>query len=180
MAASASLERQVRTLQSALVASRGQVRQLEGELARNSAGYEGLRRRVLRLERDLLAAGVLAAIPSRDPSPDSRLTPAADVRHSLVGGVDGGDEDPLGALMARLRLPRAARAPSVVWRGSAPPRSPTPTYEPNSPLFVPTEDVVGEEGEGGSGEMDLEDEDEDGDEGGEVSGVALANPFEGW
>ena len=92
------------------------------------------------------------------------------------GGVDGGDEDPLGALMARLRLPRAARAPSVVWRGGAPPRSPTPTYESNSPLFVPAEDVVGEEGEGGSEGMDLE-EDEDDDEGGEVSGVALADPF---
>ena len=95
------------------------------------------------------------------------------------GGVDGGDEDPLGALMARLRLPRAARAPSVVWRAGAPPRSPTPTYELNSPLFVPTEDVVGEEGEGGSEEMDLEGEDEDDDEGGEVSGVALGDPFGG-
>ena len=58
MTASASLECQVRTLQSALVTSRGQVHRLEGELARSSAGQEGLRRRVLRLERDLLTAGV--------------------------------------------------------------------------------------------------------------------------
>ena len=94
-------------------------------------------------------------------------------------GIDGGDEDPLGALIARLCLPRAARAPSVVWRGSAPPRSPTPTYEPNSPLFVPTEDVVGKEGEGDSEEMDLEGEDEDDDEGGEVFGVVLMDPFGG-
>ena len=108
------------------------------------------------------------------------------------GGVDGGDEDPLGALMARLRLPRAARAPSVVWRGDAPPRSPTPAPGSDSPLFVSTEAAGGEEGEGGSEEMDLEEdegkggddevEDEEmdaanGAEGGVVSGVALADPF---
>ena len=80
----------MRTLQSALVASRGQVRQLEGELARNSAGYEGLHRRVFRLERNLLAAGVLAAIPPRDPSPGSRLTTVADVPYSPVDTAAAG------------------------------------------------------------------------------------------
>ena len=59
----------MRTLQSALVALRSQVRRLEGELARSSAEQ---------------------------------------------GGVDGGEEDPLDALLARVRAPRAARAPSVV------------------------------------------------------------------
>ena len=94
------------------------------------------------------------------------------------GSVDGGNEDPLGALIARLRLPRAARAPSLVWRGDAPLRSPTPTYKSNSLLFVPAEDVVGEGSKGGREEMALEeDEDEDDDEGREVSEVALADPF---
>ena len=75
----------MRTLQSALVASKSQVRQLEGELARSSAGQEGLRRRVLRLESDLLTLGVLVAILPLDPSLGSRLMPAADVPYSLVG-----------------------------------------------------------------------------------------------
>ena len=113
------------------------------------------------------------------------------------GGVDGGDEDSLGALMARLRLPRPARTPSVVWRGDASPCSPTPTYKPNSPLFVPAEDVVGEEGEGGSKEIVLEasedkDDDEEGEgendeigeagevESGMVASVALKDPFGDW
>ena len=81
------------------------------------------------------------------------------------GGVGGDDEDPLGALLARSRVPRA---PSAVWRAGAPPRSPTPAYESSSPLFMPIEDVAGEEGEGGSEEMDLEESGgEDGDEDGE-------------
>ena len=103
VAASASLERQVRTLQNALAASRGQVRRLEGELARSSVSQEGLRRHVFRLERDFLAAGVLAAIPSRDPSPGSRLGPAADVPHSLVGTAAAG----VSAQLSSSRRPQA-------------------------------------------------------------------------
>ena len=87
VAASASLERQVGALQNALAASRSQVRRLEGEFAGSSADQEDLRRRVLRLERDLLAAEVLSTIPPLDPSPGSRLTPVADVPYSLVGAA---------------------------------------------------------------------------------------------
>ena len=78
-----------------------------------------------------------------------------------------------------------------MWCAGAPPRSPTPAYESGSPLFVLAEAVGGEEGEGGSEEMDLEDEDEGGEEeddevgeaheakGGVLSGVALVDPFGG-
>ena len=85
-------------------------------------------------------------------------------------------------MLARVRAPRAARAPSVMWRADVPPRSPTPAYESGSPLFVSAEAVGGEEDEGGSEGMDLEDEDEgeaNEAEGGVVLDVALVDPFGG-